>query len=128
METFPEKGRLAKRGSPIVSSDIYIKGVTVRFGFDMLELRNFKQEVKSKATGAPYEVYSILPLAVGPHRAVAKGCLYMHPRGAIFVARFDFLGIAKALTCGTSDRVGSTFSVYMPTIYIFNNRKLEPLA
>lgn len=29
----------------------YIKGVTVRFGFDVLELRKFKQVVKNKATG-----------------------------------------------------------------------------
>lgn len=32
---------------------IYITGVTVRFGFDVLELRTFKPLVKNKATGTP---------------------------------------------------------------------------
>lgn len=36
---------------------MYIKGVTGRFGFDVLELRNFKLLVKNKATGTPYGVY-----------------------------------------------------------------------
>ena len=34
--------------------DIYIKGVTVRFGFDMLEPGKFKRLIKNKATGTPY--------------------------------------------------------------------------
>ena len=31
-------------------ADIYLKGVTVRFGFDVLESRKFKRKVKDKAT------------------------------------------------------------------------------
>ena len=34
--------------------DIYIKGVTVRFGFDVLEPGKLKRFVKNKATGTPY--------------------------------------------------------------------------
>jgi len=37
--------------------DIYINGVTVRFGFDVLESRKFKRLVKNKATGTPYGVH-----------------------------------------------------------------------
>ena len=36
---------------------LYIKGVTVRFGFDVLELRKLKQIVKNKATGTSYGVF-----------------------------------------------------------------------
>ena len=36
--------------------------------------------------------------------------IYLHWRGAFGVARFDEQGNAKALTSGTSDRTGSTFS------------------
>lgn len=36
---------------------IYIKGVTVRFGFDVLELRKFKLLVRNKATDTPYGMY-----------------------------------------------------------------------
>ena len=37
--------------------DIYIKGVTVRFGFDVLEPGKFELFVKNKATGTPCGVY-----------------------------------------------------------------------
>ena len=42
----------------------YIKGVTVRFGFDVLELRKFKQIVKNKATGTPYGMFIYIILLV----------------------------------------------------------------
>ena len=37
--------------------NIYLKGVTVRFGFDVLEPGKFKRFVKNKATGTPCGVY-----------------------------------------------------------------------
>ena len=40
---------------------IYIKGVTVRFGFDVLELRKFKLLVKNKATGTPLGCIVYIP-------------------------------------------------------------------
>lgn len=40
---------------------IYIKGVTVRFGFDVLELRKFKLSVKNKATGTPLGCIIYIP-------------------------------------------------------------------
>ena len=91
-----------------LGAHIYIKGVTVRFGFDVLELRNFKQIVKNKATGTPHGMF-----IYNPHWSyvfmTSKGNLYTHQRGAFDVARFDNLGNAKALTRGTSDSTGSTF-------------------
>ena len=91
---------------------LYIKGVTERFGFDVLELRKLKQIVKNKATGTPHGMF-----IYNPHWSYVfmtyKGNLYTHQRGAFDVARFDNLGNAKALTRGTSDRTGSTFFVCM---------------
>ena len=78
-------------------------GVTVRFGFDVLELRKLKQIVKNKATGTPHGMF-ILSSAI----RLVEELLYTHQRGAFDVARFDNLGNAKALTRGTSDRIGST--------------------
>ena len=53
--------------------------------------------------------------------------IYLHWRGAFGVARFDEQGNAKALTSGTSDRTGSTFSciytnhlLIMPIWYPFS--------
>ena len=89
---------------------IYIKGVTVRFGFDVLELRNFRQIVKNKATGTPHGMFIYNPHWLFVFRAEREK-LYTHQRGAFGVARFDNLGNAKALTRGTSDRTGSTFFV-----------------
>ena len=40
---------------------LYIKGVTVRFGFDVLELRKFKLSVKNKATGTPHGMFIYNP-------------------------------------------------------------------
>ena len=68
---------------------IYIKGVTVRFGFDVLELRKFKLLVKNKATGTPYGVYYIQPSLASDVSFVGReGKLYLHLRGAFYVARF----------------------------------------
>jgi len=97
----------------VVGAHIYIKGVTVRFGFDVLELRNFKLSVKNKATGTPHGVFIYNPHWLYVFIAEREK-LYTHQRGAFGVARFDRQGNAKALTRGTSDRTGSTFLyVYM---------------
>ena len=40
---------------------IYIKGVTVRFGFDILRTSQLHLFVKNKATGTPHGVYCIQP-------------------------------------------------------------------
>ena len=72
--------------------DIYINGVTVRFGFDVLESRKFKRLVKNKATGTPYGVhinYARTFLVTICYEKVF-GCVgYIHHRGAFGVARFD---------------------------------------
>ena len=72
----------------VVGAHLYIKGVTVRFGFDVLELRNFKLLVKNKATGTPHGMF-----IYNPHWSyvfmTCKGKLYTHQRGAFDVARFD---------------------------------------
>ena len=69
---------------------MYIKGVTVRFGFDVSESRKFKLSVKNKATGTPHGVYHIY----NPYWLIAYSCewvgdtIYLHRRGAFSVARF----------------------------------------
>jgi len=71
---------------------IYIKGVTVRFGFDVLELRNFKWLVKNKATGTPCGVHIHSALNISYNRMLwedVRVCWYIHHRGAFGVARFD---------------------------------------
>ena len=40
---------------------IYIKGVTERFGFDIVESRKFKQLVKNKATGTSHGMFIYSP-------------------------------------------------------------------
>ena len=68
---------------------IYIKGVTVRFGFDVSESRKFNLSVKNKATGTPYGVYYIQPSLASDVSFVGReGKLYLHLRGAFCVARF----------------------------------------
>ena len=89
----------------------YIKGVTVRFGFDVLESRKFKQIVKNKATGTPHGMYIYNPYWLLSNEQKSIRLYYIHQRGAFGVARFDNLGNARALTRGTSDRTGSTFFV-----------------
>ena len=41
---------------------IYIKGVTERFGFDVVESRKFKLIVKNKATGTLHGMFIYIPL------------------------------------------------------------------
>ena len=68
---------------------IYIKGVTVRFGFDALELRNFQTVSQEQSNGnAPWGVY-IQPALAIDEMVNAVGILYIHQRGAFGVARFD---------------------------------------
>ena len=54
----------------------YIKGVTVRFGFDVLELRKFKQIVKNKATGTPHGMFIHITLLVGILRPIKVIIIY----------------------------------------------------
>ena len=51
---------------------IYIKGVTVRFGFDVSESRKFKLSVKNKATGTPHGVYHIYTALIGSWHIVVS--------------------------------------------------------
>ena len=90
----------------------YIKGVTVRFGFDVLESRKFKQIVKNKATGTSHGMYIYNPYWLLSNEQKSIRLYYIHQRGAFGVARFDNLGNAKALTRGTSNRTGSTFLLF----------------
>ena len=55
----------------------YIKGVTVRFGFDVLELRKLKQIVKNKATGTPHGMFIYVPQLVIVYRIPFMGILYI---------------------------------------------------
>ena len=85
----------------------------------MLELRNFKQIVKSKATGTPQQVYYICALTATAriHARCDRVYSIFTLRGAFSVARFDNLGNAKASTRGTGSRTGSTlFRIYIPII------------
>jgi hypothetical protein len=56
---------------------LYIKGVTVRFGFDVLELRKLKQIVKNKATGTPHGMFIYFPQLVVAYRRPFMGILYI---------------------------------------------------
>jgi len=92
-----------------VGQTYYIKGVTVRFGFDVLELRKLEQIVKNKATGTPHGMLYTILIGYCSCEQYAHLVYYMHQRGAFNVARFDNLGNAKALTRGTSDRLAPRF-------------------
>ena len=90
---------------------MYIKGVTVRFCFDVLELRKFKLLVKNKATGTSHGMYYIFPHWLSAYYVkVREWYLYTYIGvGLSDVARFDKNGNAKALTRGTSDRTAPRF-------------------
>ena len=93
---------------------IHIKGVTERFGFDVVESRKFKLIVKNKATVTPLgDVYIQPALIVGVSSMTLQGEIYTHRRGAFSVARFDNQGNARALLRGTSIRLAPRFFVCM---------------
>ena len=76
---------------------IYIKGVSVRFGFDGLRTSQLQQYVKNKATETPQGVYYIYPQQAMVRCTIPVGVsIYVHRRGAFSVARFDNPGNAKA--------------------------------
>ena len=55
---------------------MYIKGVTERFGFDIVESRKFKQLVKNKATGTLHGMFIYTLIGY-----LSFGCvLYTHQR------------------------------------------------
>ena len=85
-----------------------IKRRYLRFGFDIHELRNFKDKSKTKQRERP--------LGCIVHKCKLMRIIscelygvYIHFRGVFSVARFDLSGNAKAYGCGTSKSAGSTF-------------------
>ena len=86
----------------------YRKGVTVRFGFDVIRISQIQLLVKNKATGTSHEVVIYCPYWL-LHAMANVGILYTHRRGAFGVARFDKQGNARALTRGTSTRLAPRF-------------------
>ncbi len=76
---------------------------SLRFGFDVLELRKFRLLVKNKATGTPLVVYYKQSLHF------CSVMLYIHRRGAFSVARFGKKGNAKASTRGTGKELAPRF-------------------
>ena len=74
---------------------IYIKGVTVRFGFDVLELRTLYGLSRTKQRERLMGVLYISFIGI-IYYDVDVGILYIHIRGAFSVARFDNPGNAKA--------------------------------
>ena len=75
---------------------IYIKGVTVRFGFDVSESRTFNTSCQKQSNQNASWVYYIHPSLTLVHTNVGVGILYIQIRGAFSVARFDNPGNAKA--------------------------------
>lgn len=79
---------------------IYIKGVTVRFGFDSVRtsqtlygLSRTKQ--RERPVGVLYNPHRCMVFIVSYPLSVS---IYLHQRGAFSVARFDNPGNAKAFT------------------------------
>ena len=93
-----------------------VKGVFVRLSFDAIRISQIQRQVKNKAMqNASWGVlYTDL---IGFNR-ILDCCqrvypIYLHSRGAFSVTRFDLSGNAKALTSGTSNRIGSAlFRMY----------------
>jgi hypothetical protein len=71
------------------------KAFSERFGFDLLELRNFQTDCQKQSNeDAPFGDYILRYIFIW--------------RGVFSVARFDNQGNAKASTGGTGIRTGST--------------------
>lgn len=96
----PEGGLLPTGKMQWGEIHIYNKGVPKRFGFDVLELRNFKLLVKNKATGTPLRVYYILySLAMDYCVLWLSGAsLYLHLRGAFVRCSFRLIGQCESPT------------------------------
>ena len=81
----------------VVGAHIYIKGVTVRFGFDCVRTSQLQTVCQKQSNGnASWDVYIQPSLVVCVYDLYGE--LYTHQRGAFGVARFDRHGNAKALT------------------------------
>ena len=66
------------------------KGVTVRFGFDVLESRKFPTVSQEQSNGnVSWDVYIQLQCVCFYLNEYFGGALYIHQRGAFGVARFD---------------------------------------
>ena len=84
---------------------LHIKAYLYALVLTVYELRNFKRNVKNKATGTP--LIGVLYSCIGYRDIflclVSMG-LIIHRCGAFGVARFDISGNAKAYTQGTSNK------------------------
>ena len=75
---------------------IYIKGVTVRFGFDNSWISQSSSVCQKQSNGNASWVLYIHYLLALVYYNVKIGVLYIHIRGAFSVARFDGQGNARA--------------------------------
>ena len=88
----------------------YIKGVTVRFGFDVSE--SCKLNVSQKQSNGD-ALRGVLHALIGLwQKCPMSWWLKIHRRGAFSVARFERQGNARAQIRGTSDMTGSTLFSY----------------
>ena len=92
---------------------IYIKGVTVRFGFDCVEFSQSSTISQEQSNGNAPWVYCIHSfqdaVSISMDGLYLMGWLYIHLRGAFSVARFDLSGNARSLTQWNEWQSGSTF-------------------
>ena len=92
--------------------------MTVRFGFDVLELRNFNGKSKTKQRERLMRcIIYVLIIPTSERMWLMSVTIYMHRRGAFGVARFDLPGNAKALTRGTSDRLAPRFLCHQHNLF-----------
>lgn len=87
---------------------IYIKGVTERFGFDVVESRKFKLIVKNKATGTLHGMIICNPnwlfLVM-----VILGCIIYSSAWGFQRCSFRQSGQCESLTTWNEHQTGSTF-------------------
>ena len=86
---------------------IYIKGVTVRFGFDVLELRNFKLSVKNKATGTPHGMFIYNPHWLFVFIAERESYILISVGLSTLLVSTN-RAMRRPFYRGTSNRIGST--------------------
>ena len=96
---------------------IYIKGVTERFGFDVVRISQVLRIVKNKATGTPQGCFICKPL-VRLVRKTQQGRLYIDIGVGLSTLLVSTIrAMREPLLRGTSDRTGSTFFVYMNNLW-----------
>ena len=84
--------------------DILKKAFTLRFGFDVLKLRNFQRIDQKQSNGRCHGICLYPYVMLHSHRCacMAIWCIYTYRRG-VCVARFDQSGNAKTSKRETSD-------------------------